>query len=711
MNTLATSLSQILNTSSRASGIGGLSAGEENNLPTTGDGILEGENLPEAKAALGIFGTLLATLQPSELSNKPSPLNELGDIVQNLIGPKPTVSTDATEVAAPSPEANDSYTETSSIYRDNASEQPASLAGNTNPAMDLVTTAQWQLVTEPLSNNSTEDINILPQPLETISSDLRNRLDVGQQTILPIKQPPLVELSPESSPIHQRESIQELPSPKILTGFDNTAAGEVVTEELTNNKQANVDDESALLPPPQTLSVDGGISEATSSLLGDQPFPATAVALTNTIPSPINSPALIPNESPKTQAYKPLSDDSLSLFTQTPNPTNLTKPTHTEKLQPGHTPLREQWQSALQQSSINTTPSQAETVEPGAIQQPSDVASETTSKVLQAGSPIKQDTLFTTALQQGLPQDKLGITLRKDEKHSEQKVLDNKSDVVINSTTSNPLSAPIKETSKAHLDSERPTEPPAKSTSATTPPIDFSATIGGGSDGISAHEPLANTHLDSPLPSNPVANDSVDTLNPVPAINTTSIQNNGTAALNVGKDAGNIQAGQVTQQVSDATVAGAQQGQSSVQLILNPESLGTVRIQLTQRGAGGDNAQQLQARMVVSSTEAHDMLVEQLDTLRHNLSDHNIHLDKFQIVVADSQGSSHQFSQNNRGDGAQHSFGQGRQGDLDPQEQQHGQTNDQRQAFEDAMERHRQQHQARRVINYSNYGLNRVNAP
>lgn len=94
----------------------------------------------------------------------------------------------------------------------------------------------------------------------------------------------------------------------------------------------------------------------------------------------------------------------------------------------------------------------------------------------------------------------------------------------------------------------------------------------------------------------------------------------------------------VANQVTDATVDAAMNNQSRVTLTLNPDDLGTVRINLIQRNAGHGQAAQLHARIVVSSPEAQKLLSQQMARLGETLSEHNIRLENIQVLVAEQSG-------------------------------------------------------------------------
>ena len=160
---------------------------------------------------------------------------------------------------------------------------------------------------------------------------------------------------------------------------------------------------------------------------------------------------------------------------------------------------------------------------------------------------------------------------------------------------------------------------------------------------------------------------------------------------------GTVKAQAVAQQVIDGTVNGAMEGQSKITLTLNPGEIGTIRIQLTQRGSAAAGNQQLHARMVVNTPEAQQLLTNQMTRLQEKLGEHNIRLENLQVLVADNNGTvSSQASQQEQAFNNQQQQQQQQNGSGAEQQQrgQHHkqQSNQQRQqaaeAFSNAMSQH-----------------------
>ncbi len=138
---------------------------------------------------------------------------------------------------------------------------------------------------------------------------------------------------------------------------------------------------------------------------------------------------------------------------------------------------------------------------------------------------------------------------------------------------------------------------------------------------------------------------------------------------------GSISPQAVTQQVIDGTVNGAMEGQSKITLTLNPSELGTIRVQLTQRGNSAEGTGQIHARMIVSTPEAQQLLTKQMAQLQEKLGDQNIRLENLQVLVADSTNGT-QATQEQAFNANQQQHGQGQHPDSEhpsQQQQQHGQ--------------------------------------
>ncbi|MDH4380162.1 MAG: flagellar hook-length control protein FliK [Vampirovibrionales bacterium] len=90
---------------------------------------------------------------------------------------------------------------------------------------------------------------------------------------------------------------------------------------------------------------------------------------------------------------------------------------------------------------------------------------------------------------------------------------------------------------------------------------------------------------------------------------------------------------------------------TQVSLILNPEHLGSVRVQLTANPPGGPDAGAIQARFIVSTPEAQTLLTQQLESLSHRLESQNVKLDRIHIILAPDGVSASQSSSSSTGSG------------------------------------------------------------
>ena len=77
----------------------------------------------------------------------------------------------------------------------------------------------------------------------------------------------------------------------------------------------------------------------------------------------------------------------------------------------------------------------------------------------------------------------------------------------------------------------------------------------------------------------------------------------------------------------------ALQNNSKVNIVLNPESLGKVSIQLIKTGEG------LSAQFTVANQEVRDMLMKGLDGLRDSLTSHGVGVDNVSVKLNESQKS------------------------------------------------------------------------
>lgn len=183
--------------------------------------------------------------------------------------------------------------------------------------------------------------------------------------------------------------------------------------------------------------------------------------------------------------------------------------------------------------------------------------------------------------------------------------------------------------------------------------------------------------------------------------------------VNLGKvttpTTGQTIASQASQGVSAGLGQATANGQATVNMILNPEELGTVRVQLTHIKHGELGQANLHARLVVSTAEAHDMLVEKMDTLKQTLGEQNVQLDNLSIVVADSQSASKQGQEQRQQFNQQ--FQHGQQHNQDGQgsnTENHQQQAEKEHAFNEAMKRHQQQHEFRKWMSSRESTLNNV---
>jgi flagellar hook-length control protein FliK len=183
--------------------------------------------------------------------------------------------------------------------------------------------------------------------------------------------------------------------------------------------------------------------------------------------------------------------------------------------------------------------------------------------------------------------------------------------------------------------------------------------------------------------------------------------------INIGKAATPTTGQTIASQASQGVSAGLEQatanGQATVNMILNPEELGTVRVQLTHIKNSELGHANLHARMVVSTTEAHDMLVEKMDTLKQTLGEQNVQLDNLSIVVADSQSTSKQGQEQRQQSNQQYQHGQQHSQDGHGSNTgNHQQQAEKEHAFNEAMKRHQQQHEFRKWISSRESTLNNV---
>jgi len=84
-------------------------------------------------------------------------------------------------------------------------------------------------------------------------------------------------------------------------------------------------------------------------------------------------------------------------------------------------------------------------------------------------------------------------------------------------------------------------------------------------------------------------------------------------------------------QVADGTSYSVKNGHKELIIRLNPNNLGEVRVNLTSHGN-----QELSARLIASTTESHDLLKGQLDSLKHSLEAQGITVDRLSVVLAGS---------------------------------------------------------------------------
>ncbi len=98
------------------------------------------------------------------------------------------------------------------------------------------------------------------------------------------------------------------------------------------------------------------------------------------------------------------------------------------------------------------------------------------------------------------------------------------------------------------------------------------------------------------------------------------------------------------EQVAEGAIDAIRSHRSEITLQLRPESLGQVTVNLS-----SNQQQQVSARLVAFTPEAHQALTEQVQTLRQSLESHGIQVDRISISLASNAVATTDSSQNNAG--------------------------------------------------------------
>ncbi len=105
---------------------------------------------------------------------------------------------------------------------------------------------------------------------------------------------------------------------------------------------------------------------------------------------------------------------------------------------------------------------------------------------------------------------------------------------------------------------------------------------------------------------------------------------NGDGSIN-GIPTFNATAQNPTLQIAEGTAYSVKNGHKELIIRLNPDNLGEVKINLTT-----NSNQQLSARLIASTTESHDLLKGQLDSLKTTLAAQGVSVDRLSVVLAGS---------------------------------------------------------------------------
>lgn len=128
-----------------------------------------------------------------------------------------------------------------------------------------------------------------------------------------------------------------------------------------------------------------------------------------------------------------------------------------------------------------------------------------------------------------------------------------------------------------------------------------------------------------------------------PVLPTAATGPSGKESLNVKGMAGTS----AVDQVVNAATFSVQNGRKEVTLQLNPHELGDVRVRLS-----SDSANQVSARLIAATAEAHELLSQQIDGLQKSLEAQGIRVERIQVVLA-GEGAQNQAENQSRSDTSQ----------------------------------------------------------
>ncbi len=100
----------------------------------------------------------------------------------------------------------------------------------------------------------------------------------------------------------------------------------------------------------------------------------------------------------------------------------------------------------------------------------------------------------------------------------------------------------------------------------------------------------------------------------------------------------------VADQVVSAATFSVQNGRKEVTLQLNPHELGDVRVRLS-----SDSANQVSARLIAATAEAHELLSQQIESLQKSMEAQGIRVERIQVVLA-GEGAQNQAENQSRSD-------------------------------------------------------------